>query len=562
VSKLAKPFTQGGREEVVGNAMRRMSTSPDETLANLEKVPTYVEGSQPTTAQAGRDIGLLQAERALASQPGGVQFAVRKSENNAARNRQLDRVSGTPKDLEAAKAARAKEGAELYGPALEETPVATPEVREAIAELSKRPSFREAMGRAVKLAEDEGHVIPRAKDGAKRAGPARDLDTDADDLVMAIRKLGGINSADPNVGGDEMRALAFAMDPRGPVFAKQRFGGESNRTNTTSGHALEEMARKLYDKGYLDEPDPIALMDRLSESSTGVGQTFSRFRTPPNTDPLAQAIEALTKQMATKGKESNPIDLAGAGGVKIAHYTKLALDDMIDQAQARNQGNEVRVLSGIKSKLLGLVESDDYSPGYNRARQAFKEASGPVNEMETLQGIQGRTRLPGPDVTGEPVLSQAKWATHVTKKLDELGDTLTADQVKTLRRIGKDLDRASLSENVGRAAGSNTFQNLSTANVIGAALGRGGAENAVVRTMAKPLDWLYKFPEAQIQDLLVKAMLDPVAGKIMLSKADKKNVEWIGQRLQQIATDAGYRMGGISSGAATQQSREQQESRE
>jgi hypothetical protein len=138
VSKLAKPFTQGGREEVVGNAMRRMSTSPDETLANLEKVPTYVEGSQPTTAQAGRDIGLLQAERALASQPGGVQFAVRKSENNAARNRQLDRVSGTPKDLEKAQADRAKEARELYGPALEETPVATPEVREAIAELSKR----------------------------------------------------------------------------------------------------------------------------------------------------------------------------------------------------------------------------------------------------------------------------------------------------------------------------------------------------------------------------------------------------------------------------------------
>lgn len=386
-NQLLKPFSESGRETVVGNTLQRMSTNPKEATANMANAPEFVPGSSPTTGQASRDLGLLQTERALASTDS--RFAARKSASNAARNVALDEIAQTPEALKAAGVARQTQGNADYAAAFS-TPLRSDAPLDPLLELTKRPAFQAAIKKAQTIAAESG-----------------------DDK------------------------LDILLDPKG------------------------------------------------------------------------------------------------------LHYVKLALDDMIDTApQAAIGKAQQRAIAQTRTDFLTWLE--DASPAYAKAKANYAEASKPINQMEIGQEIQQRTRLAGPDVTGEPIISQAKWHNVVTNKIEELGKTLTPKQIENLQAIGNDLDRAILSDTAGKAAGSNTFQNLSAANVIGAALGGKMATNSVAQTLMRPLQWVYKYPEQQVKDLLVEAMLDPKLASVLMGKASPVSMDLLSQLLKDKARAIGF----------------------
>ncbi len=98
---LARPFTTAGQGAIADAALARIAADGPLT----PDVATYVPGSTPTLAQATNNAGLAGAERAVASvrpQPFATQGAI----NNEAREAQLGTLTGTPTDIDAAKAAR------------------------------------------------------------------------------------------------------------------------------------------------------------------------------------------------------------------------------------------------------------------------------------------------------------------------------------------------------------------------------------------------------------------------------------------------------------------------
>jgi hypothetical protein len=388
VTQLHKPFTQAGREAVVGATLRRLANDPDAAAAAMVGgADELVPGSAPTTAQSSRDLGLLQAERALASVD--PKFAARRSSNNAARNRALDDVAGSEADLTKARGDRETQGKQLYNEAFGQ-PLRPDAPLDPLLSLTKRPAFQDAIKRAQRLAQEAGED-----------------------------------------------KLDIMLDPKG------------------------------------------------------------------------------------------------------LHYIKMALDDKIGTAAQQGIGAaERRAIVQTREDFLGWLE--DASPAYAKAKSAYAEASKPVNQMEAGQEIQKATRVAGPDaVTGDPIISQAKWQNVVTSKIDELGKTLSPEHIKTLRAIGNDLDRAVASDSAGKAAGSNTFQNLSTANVIGAALGDRAASSPVAQTLTRPLQWLYKIPEQDVKDLLVQAMLDPKIARALMSKGTEANVHFVAAALRDKARAIG-----------------------
>jgi hypothetical protein len=132
------------------------------------------------------------------------------------------------------------------------------------------------------------------------------------------------------------------------------------------------------------------------------------------------------------------------------------------------------------------------------------------------------------------VLSPAKWARLVNTRLrPEIRRTLTPTQQAQIAAITEDLDRAALTGSAGRAAGSNTFQNLSTAHVISRALQGHGTNDPFLASLMRPLQWLYRIPEQQAQDLLVDAMLDPALAARLLGKASPQAVEAASDALRQ-----------------------------
>jgi hypothetical protein len=73
------------------------------------------------------------------------------------------------------------------------------------------------------------------------------------------------------------------------------------------------------------------------------------------------------------------------------------------------------------------------------------------------------------------------------------------------------------------------------------------ADNTTLRTMTRPLDWLYKLPDQQVQQLLVESMLDPKLASVLMSKANMMKVEPLAKSLRQKAEQLGF---GTTIGAA------------
>lgn len=111
-SGLFKGLTAEGRQRVLREQLDTLAgPDRDRVIASLRDAKQLVTGSRPTAADAISDIPsaveLAAAQRRLASSPGtaGI-FATRTAENQAARVRALDRISGTEAQREALAARR------------------------------------------------------------------------------------------------------------------------------------------------------------------------------------------------------------------------------------------------------------------------------------------------------------------------------------------------------------------------------------------------------------------------------------------------------------------------
>ena len=404
VRATLKPMTQSGREEVVGETLKRLATAPDDTVASLAQAGEIVPGSAPTTAQASRDPGLLTAERALRSGQAGGQFAERSAQQNQARNVLLNGMAKDKTALDAAKGERLGKASPLYEKAFSEVVEAPGE----LLALSKRPAFAEAVKRAEAIAAEEG-----------------------------------INLGEP--------------------------------LNTMRG----------------------------------------------------------------------------------LHYIKMGMDDIIENAARDSSMGRTQRRAVIDTQKELLKSMDVLSPTYRAAREEFTKLSKPVNQMEALQDVRGRVQNAGTDPrTGEHFLSQAKFFNVVTKNEGELTKVLTKDQMNGLRSIAQDLDRGALSETAGRAAGSNTYQNISTAYVLGQSLGGKTPDSPMLQNLMRPLAWMNKLNEPALQELLTDAMLNPATARSLMAKPTPRAIESISLELSERARALGLGAAAAQANQGTQRERQ------
>jgi hypothetical protein len=211
-----------------------------------------------------------------------------------------------------------------------------------------------------------------------------------------------------------------------------------------------------------------------------------------------------------------------------------------DDFRARLAAQE---LSQIRSVLDNVIESA--APGFKSYVSEYRQMSQPVSQMELMQDIGRRSTVAAPDitagVTSVPIFSQAKLRNQLTARADEINRTLTEEQQTMLNNLMNDLNRtASLTSAVARRPGSDTFKNFSTANLIGSMFSDVLAGTTTVKSLSRPLDFLYKLPDQQIADLMVEAMLDPKLASLMMQKASKMTVEPVSKALRKKAEDLGF----------------------
>lgn len=158
---------------------------------------------------------------------------------------------------------------------------------------------------------------------------------------------------------------------------------------------------------------------------------------------------------------------AAQGSLQALHDVKTILDDDISEAVRAGKGGEAKALQATKAKLLDVMEK--LSPTYREARVTYQQMSEPVNQMETLQGL----RLT--DASGNITLAKVQNALdsldrRMTGPGTDSAKALTTQQIGALQAIRDDLLRQQ-NLGAGRSAGSNTFQNIATDNILESAMG-------------------------------------------------------------------------------------------
>ena len=103
---VVQPFTQAGRETIVGSLLNRLAFNPERAQQNLSRAEPLVPGVQPTTAATAIDPGLAAAETAIRALDQSGAFPSRLSANQQALLDAFRRLSGKPGSVAAAEAKR------------------------------------------------------------------------------------------------------------------------------------------------------------------------------------------------------------------------------------------------------------------------------------------------------------------------------------------------------------------------------------------------------------------------------------------------------------------------
>lgn len=295
---------------------------------------------------------------------------------------------------------------------------------------------------------------------------------------------------------------------------------------TADDMAMRTSARDVATRMFYDAADsakvPVTIRDR---AISGIMERPSMQKAWADAERMAR--EAGVNSVTSKG------ELTGGA----LHFLKMSLDDQIGAAKAAGKSTESKFLMETKNALQGWMEKN--IPDYGLARRGYADLSKPINEMEVgkyllsklepalMEGSKTPTRE-----TAATFANAVKDAPRTIKNatgmsFQSIDDVMRPESAQTVRGVVADLQRKATADDMARAVGSNTAQNLASQQLVRNILGPMGlpqtwAESVISQSLARPVQFAMKGAEGRIQDVLGNALLDPVfAAKIMQNAAPR-----------------------------------------
>lgn len=361
--------------------------------------------------------------------------------------------------------------------------------------------------------------------------------------------------AAPLVPGVKPTTAGIAYDP-GLAAAETSIRG-LDVAGSQFGQRLSENQQALLD-AYLrmsGKPGSIPRAEAKRASITGPMRTdaFAN-RAPVSVD----AIEAqIQRTLADPAKQRTQV-ISAMQEVRNLIKARTAPDGTIDPValysvrkdisdimSGKLQGEKanLRLARGELADLMPVIDNviESGAPGFNSYMSKYAKMSKPIDQMRLLQDIEARVTTGQPNVvTGEPVLAAGQLRRQLANRADEIGVDLSAPAQRRLDNIITEINRGMAATAPGvKVPGSDTFKNMSMGNLIGKIFSESLATNTTLRTMTRPLDFLYKLPDDKLQQLLVEAMLDPQLAAMMMSKANMMKVGPLATSLRQKAIQMG-----------------------
>jgi hypothetical protein len=253
-------------------------------------------------------------------------------------------------------------------------------------------------------------------------------------------------------------------------------------------------------------------------------------------DTVISAMEDARKMIR---RASTPEEL-----YEIRKDLRAAERGLLDRAD--KGGASASSFKAANSQLKEVIRAVDdtieaAAPEYKDYLKKYSVISKEIDRMNELQGIKSKVMTTIPDPINDDLfmLSQAGFAKAVRNLPEDTN--IPKGQRLALQKISKDLDDGVL----GRAtkpAGSDTFKNMTTANIIGGIIGKNvfGDVPQVLQKVTAPMNWIYNGTDDQIRNLLVESMLDPKLASRLMSTASVVTIEPLSKELQRKAINLGY----------------------
>lgn len=371
-----------------------------------------------------------------------------------------------------------------------------------------------------------------------------------------------LQQAQPLVPGVRVTTAAGARDPglaaaETAIRGLDQSGAFPNVLSANQQALLESFRRLGGRAGGETTPGSIPYAEAKRASVTGpMRESAFAQKQPVSVEPIAGAIQNIMSNPATQrqtvdeamqyvskllakrvDKETGTIDPMALYSVR---------KDITDAMAGKLSGDlsNLRLAKGQMAELLPVIDNviESGAPGFKNYMSQFEKSSSAIDQMRLMQGIESKVTTGQPNLmTGEPVLAAAALRRQVAQKAEDIGTQLSPAAQRRLDNIIDEINRGQAATAPGvKAPGSNTFQNMSMGNLIGRVFSESLADNTTLRTMTRPLDFLYKLPDQQIQQLLVESMLDPKLAASMMGKANMMKVEPLAKSLRKKAEEMGF----------------------
>ena len=315
----------------------------------------------------------------------------------------------------------------------------------------------------------------------------------------------------------------------------------------------------------------MAILDRMAKDESSLASAIAKrdeVTSPLREQAFAKAtVDPETFQSAITLNVNQTIDniLASPAGKRgTVDKTMQWAKSQISRAETPQELYEVRkdlrdaaqglldkegaAYSLAKKQLESVIRSvddviDSAAPGYRDYLVKYARSSRGIESLEAAQNVRTKvlSTTPDPGRVGDYLISQPAFTRAIRAIKADPQTKLSKTQIATLERVGKDLDEGVL-QRAAKVPGSDTFKNLSTANIVGGIIGRQitGEGSAALQKISSPLNWLYNGTDEKIRELLVEAMLDPKLAADLMKKASVMRVEPLSRELQKKAINMGY----------------------
>lgn len=215
--EAVRPFTEAGREVIVGNILRQLAREPESAAARMEQYVPGVPGYTPTAPQAARDIGLAGAIPAVRALDETGRFTAQQMQANQARVNVLDRLAKDKDALAAAIAKREEVTAPLREAAFAQSTV-TPETFSSAIALNVNKTIDDILASPAGKRSTVQSVVNDARRDIERASTPAELYEIRKDLRAAAQGLldksgaGGPNASAYKAAKGQLEQIIKSVD--------------------------------------------------------------------------------------------------------------------------------------------------------------------------------------------------------------------------------------------------------------------------------------------------------------------------------------------------------------